>query len=345
MRKSLLLAMTLSLLLSGTAMVFGATAKKAVKAVPKKTAASSTVQLAGNNGVFGTVYSIVKSSPIYFRLKSAEFTTGQVIVGETLYAPGADEKLLVLHFTLQNPQKSEQPIRSDTLKFTVVDAVNTNHEGDERWGDERNHSEVDMSLKPAQTIDIYTCITVPSKGTIPKLMVMPPSDNNGPILRYDLTSPKNKVTALKAPFADPSDSSGYTALGVVQGKLNVLYPYYDFDFAVEKFEYTTDKLDKDEAPEDGTRYLVVTLLAKNKSPQNTLLRCDTIIPVLTTTDGDELEYQEMLLASANRPFNKDVRMGEENRVRIYFTLPERVTPKTLAIKEGESGRIYEFKVQ
>jgi hypothetical protein len=333
-----MLATIIPLLLCGT-VVFGA-----AKPAQKKPAASGTVQLAGDNGIFGTVYSLGKDNPIYFRLKSAEFTVDQVVVGNNIYVPRADEKLIVLHFTIQNPQKTEQFVRWDTLRFTAVDAMNTNHEGDELWGDERNHSEMSMMLKPAQTVEAYTCFAVPAKGIIPKLMVLPPVEGDK-ILRYDLTNPKNKVSALKAPFADPSDSSGYTALETVQGSMNVMYPYNNFDISVEKFEYTTNKLDKEEALEEGTRHLVVTLQTRSESPENAQLRWDTITPVLTSTDGEELEYNNMLLAAANRPIDKIAKCGEENRVRIYFTVPKGVTPKTLTIKEGDDNRSYEFKVQ
>jgi hypothetical protein len=136
MRKSLLLIPAVSLLLSGAVAASAATVKKSAKPAPKPAPKSGTVQLAGDNGVFGTVYSINKGNPIYFRLKSVEFTTNQVTIGENLYVPSAEEKLMVLHFTVQNPQKTEQFVRWDTLRFTAADAMNTNHEGDNEWGDE-----------------------------------------------------------------------------------------------------------------------------------------------------------------------------------------------------------------
>jgi hypothetical protein len=86
-------------------------------------------------------------------------------------------------------------------------------------------------------------------------------------------------------------------------------------------------------------------VVRSESPENAQLRWDTITPVLTSTDGEELEYNNMLLAAANRPIDKIAKCGEENRVRIYFTVPKGVTPKTLTIKEGDDNRSYEFKVQ
>ena len=335
------------------AVAAGAAAKPAVKSAAKLAAkpAAPAVQRAGGNGVFGKVYSSCQTGTLYFRLKSAEFTVDQVSVGETHYSPEADQKLLLLHFTIQNPQKVEQLVRWDSLNFTAVDAGNSNHEGGADWGDETasatgsrpSHNKVDMNLKPAQTIDVYTVVKVPAKGIIPKLMVLPGEDN-GPILRYDLTKPENKVTPLKPPVADPSDPSGYTALETVPAALNAVCSGDCFDVTVQKFDYTTGKLDKEDPPEEGTRYLVATLLVKNDTPEKNQLRWDMLGPGLTSTDGGERNYEGMLLATADRSFDRNLNPGEEVTVRIYFTVPKDVTPKTLTLKEDNS-RTYVFNVQ
>ena len=188
--------------------------KKPVKPQPKKPQAA-TVRLAGDNGEFGTVYSISKRSPIYFRLKSAEFTTNQVVIGNQVYVPKANEKLLILHFTVQNPQKTELYVRWDSLRFTAVDKTNTNCEGNNDWGDadDPKHSQVAMNLKPTQTVNLITPIVVPANSIVPKLMVLPSDEGDGPVLRYDLSGNiKNKVTPLTAPIADPADATGSLSL-------------------------------------------------------------------------------------------------------------------------------------
>lgn len=303
--------------------------------------ASGTPQLPGENGQLGAIYTMCKGSPLYFSLKSAEYTVEQVRIGDTTYMPKADEKLLVLHFTVQNPQKTEQLVRFDSLKFTAVDALNVNHEFCGDWGDAELHGSLNITLKPAQKIAAYTVIAVPAKGIVPKLMVQPPIDNDGGVLRYDL---HDKVASLKEPIADPADATGATALATVTGKLNTAYPYYYFTASVEKFEYVTDKI-LDETLEDGERFLVVTLLTKNATAADQLLRYDTFTTKLTSTDGEELEFGgDLLLATANRKFDQDIKPGTETRVRMFFKVPKDVTPKTLALKEEES-RTYEFEVK
>lgn len=304
------------------------------------TTSAGTVQLAGDNGELGKVYSLIKDNPIYFSLKSAEFTVAQVRMGDSLYTPKADEKLLLLRFTVQNPQKTEMYVRGDSLRITAVDAMNVNQECHGIWADAETRNALGMTLKPAQKIEVYTVIKVPAKGTVPKLMVLPPGDNMGPILRYDL---RGKVTGLKAPFADPADATGATALTTVKSTLATVNPCENYDVTVEKFSTTKEKLADDEL-EEGAQFLVVTLLLKNKSPNEVYTRWDTFTPVLTSTDGEEIEYKGMLLGTANRAFSQNVKGDQEVRVRLYFSMPAEVKPQTLSIKENES-RTYELPVQ
>ncbi len=342
MRKCLLLVLILSLI---------ACAAMAAKPKPKPTpkpAPKPSVQLAGDKGVFGTVYSIRKDNPLYFRLKSAEYTTQQVVIGDELYVPKADEKLLVLHFTIQNPQKTEQFVRWDSLKWNAVDSDNNNHEEQNDWGndDTPDHPRVEMNLQPAQTKNVITALVVPAKGSTPKLMVLP-GENNGPILRYmlypDPTAPsQNKPGTLAAPVADPKDTNGYTALQTVKGAVGTAYPYNDFDVTVEKFEYTTDKVG-DYEPEEGGRLLLVTALIKNEWPREEFLRWDSFAPTLATENGDSMDYKDMYSASAPRSFQQNVKPLGEARVRMIFSVPKDMTPGTLTLKEDES-RTYEFPV-
>jgi hypothetical protein len=302
---------------------------------------SRTVELAGDNGVLGRVYSLRKDTPLHFSLKSAEFTTQQVVVGEHAQFPSAAEKLLVLHFTVQNPSTDERYVRYDSLRFTAVDAMNVNHEGDNvDWGDEQSHQPVRISLKPAQRIDCYTALKVPAKGPIPKLMVLPGSDNDGPVLRYDL---RDKVTGLQPPIADPADATGATALDKVPAAAAAAYPLEGFDFTLEGLGWSTADLLGDGALENGERYLVATVLLQNDCPTEQYARYDMVTPTLISTDNEELKYNDMLLATANRAVRQDVAAGQSMRVRLIFTVPADTTPGTLSVCQGDS-RTFVYQV-
>lgn len=296
-------------------------------------------QLVGDAGELSKIYSLRKSNPMHFRLTSAEFTVSSVKIGDRLYMPAANEKLLVLHFTVQNPQKDLLLARNDSLKFTAVDAMNVNHEGENAWGDQQTQGSCDMMLKPAQKVDVYSVIRVPAKGEVPKLMVLP-GGNDGPVVRFDL---RGKVTPLKSPIADPSDPTGSTALETVPAVPGDAYPIGNFDITVEKSDYATGALDG-KTPAKGGRFLVVSLRMKNAAPTERLLRHDMIRPELTSTDGELLKYKGMLFGTSDRSIAQQTPGGQEMAVRIYFDVPKGATPKTLTIKSNDS-RTFEYEVK
>ncbi|WP_337871455.1 hypothetical protein [Meiothermus sp.] len=92
-----------------------------------QTQVAGTTQLAGGEGEFGKTYTLGKSYPLNFTLRSAEYAVNRVTAGTSVYAPKANEKLLVLHYTVQNPTQREQNVTWSSFKFTVVDAKDFNH--------------------------------------------------------------------------------------------------------------------------------------------------------------------------------------------------------------------------
>ena len=339
-------AVALMKLLGGKASYDAATGKvyingKGTPTAPSKNqAAFGTPQLPGDNGEIGQVYKLRNGNPVYFRLNSAEYTVSQVPFSKALTIPEADEKLLVIHFSVQNPQKDqEMTFRFDSLKFTAVDAMNVNHDH-KSIGDEQTKENLQMHLKPAQRVEAYTCIVVPASGEIPKLMVMPPTASDGPVLRYDL---RGKVAALPDSVADPADPTGATALQTAPAQLNAACPLRYYDLSVEKCETVTTAPDAS-ASKAGDSYFVVTMLCKNKAALESVLRFDTLAVTLTDTDGQQLKRgRDLLAASSSNFFNQKVAPGAEARVRCYFIVPKDAKPKTLAIREATS-RTYQWDV-
>ena len=331
-------------LLGGKATYDAAAGKLYINRAASSTSASAanfgTPQLPGDDGRLGQAYKLREGSPLYFRLNSVEYSVAQLQFGNATFTPKANEKLLVLHFSVQNPQATETLLRSDSLKFTAVDAMDVNHEGKVNLGDEQTQGELNIRLKPAQRVEAYVGIVVPAKGIIPKLMVIPPKTNDGPILRYDL---HEQVSPLAAPIADPTDPTGATALEVVPAQLHEPYPLRYFDVTVEGFETVTTALDAG-APPNGASYFVVTLSCRHMVPGESMLRFDTFGPTLTDAAGQELKlHGELLAATAARSFSQRIKFDTEATVRYYFTVPKDAKVKTFAIKEATS-RTYQYDV-
>lgn len=300
-----------------------------------------TTQLAGGEGAIGKTYSLGKGDyALNFTLKSAEFSVSRVTVGTNVYAPKANEKLLVLRYTVQNPQKRDMNLSYSSFKITAVDAKDVNHVFGNYIAREGSNDSLNVSLKPAQKIDAYLAFDVPAEGVVPKLIVE--RGDGSPVVRYDL----RRAKGLPAPFADPADASGATALQEVPAQVGQFYPGSNFDLKLEAVAYSTEAFEK-RPPEQGKRYLVATFTVKNataKTANEAAYSYSQFTFELRDADGDKEKFGGYLI-KASRDEHADGRLkpGEEARFRVYFTLPQDLAGKTLYVKEGDS-RTYAFDV-
>jgi Domain of unknown function (DUF4352) len=301
-----------------------------------------TSQLAGGEGAIGKTYSLGKTdNALNFTLTSAEYSLMPVTMGTTVYAPKANEKLLVLHYTVQNPQKRDVGISYSAFKITAVDAKDVNHVFDNYIARDGTNEKYDASLKPAQKVELYAAFAVPAAGPIPKLIVE--RNDGSPVVRFDL---RGKAKALVAPFADPADTSGASALMEVPAQTGTFYPGLNLGIKLENVAFSTDKMDA-KAPGEGKRYLIATFTIKNllgtsANPVN--FRYSNFKIELRDAEGERQTFDGYLIkASRDEHAEGSLKPGEEYRFRVYFTLPSDLGAKTLTIAEGES-RVYAFDV-
>ena len=320
-------------------------AKKSFVIVSSGTAPTDlqgTAQLAGGEGTIGKTYSLGKTdNALNVTLTGAEYSLSPVTMGTSVYAPKANEKLLVLHYTVQNPQKRDVTVYYGSFKITAVDAKDVNHVFDNYVAREGTTEIYNTALKPSQKVSLYAAFAVPAAGQIPKLIIEP--TDGAPVVRYDL---RGKVKGLVAPFIDPADSSGASALAEVPAQTGTFYPGLNLGIKLEGVAFSTDKMDT-KPPADGKRYLIATLTIKN-------LTGATANPInfsygnfkfeLRDAEGEKQVFNGYLIkASRDEHADGSLKPGEEYRFRVYFALPSDLGAKTLAISEGES-RVYAFDV-
>ncbi len=301
-----------------------------------------TTQQAGGEGVIGKTYSLGKTTnALNFTLSSLEYSVSPVTMGNYVYAPKANEKLLVMHYTVQNPQKSELGVTWDAFKFTAVDAKDINIVFNNYVAREGTTSVFNERLKPAQKISLLAAFAVPASGAIPKLIVE--RNDGSPVLRFDL---RGKVKPLVAPFADPADSSGSSALTEVPAQAGTFYPGSSLGIKLEGVAFSGEKMDG-KIPEDGKRYLIATFSIKNilgASANPVSFSYGNFKFELRDAEGDKQVFNGYLIkATRDEHADGSLKSGEEYRFRVYFTLPKDLTAKTLAVSQGES-RAYAFDV-
>jgi hypothetical protein len=289
-----------------------------------------TNQMPGDFGKLNTTYTIGKSSPINFTLKSVEYSLIPLSIGNSTWVPKADEKLLVLRYTVQNPTPQPQRYYWADILFTAVDNKDVNHEFINAISRDGLQEPLDISLKPAQKLEIITAIVVPAEGVVPKLIVQ--RERDAPVIRYDL---RGKAKPLPATVADTADASGTTPMKVIPAQPSTFYSIGVFDARLDEVAYVTVPLSGRE-PGEGKQWLTATFTIKNRSSHSNSYVWSDFLPELRDADGEKVDYnQSILKASRDESASGELAPGEEARIRFYFELPKDVTGKTLRLREGK----------
>ncbi|MDB5045215.1 MAG: hypothetical protein JWQ08_1265, partial [Deinococcus sp.] len=287
------------------------------------------------NAKVGQTLTVGKQSPLNFTLLSASYTAGRVLLGPSLIVPKADEKLLVLRFTAHNPTRQDTSLSG--LKFTAVDIKDVNHVNVDTFVRAGPSEEYQASLKPAQKVEIVSVVRVPASGVVPKLIVQ---RGDGPVLRYDL---RTQAKAVPAPFADPKDKSGATALADAAARMGTVYGVGRYDLKLEGVAFSTEPMNGRTVPA-GKRYVLATVMMKNAGADADSPSHYSFKPELMDADGEPVEF--WLLAKGSRPeeaINRSVKPGEEYRVRLVFVAPEGVALRSLTLREPNShGLIFDL---
>lgn len=320
-------------------------AKTPVNTKNKATTGTTQLKGANDNPMFGYTYTLGKTAPINVTVDSAEYTVDQVSIGNGTYLTNANEKLLVIHYTLHNPNKSDYGLAWSTLEIFGVDANDKNCRFVAQVGIEGSGEKCSMWLKPGQKTHLYTLITVPAKGLLPKFVLQ---SRDRLVLRYDLSKKDakgnfvNKVKPLLPQIADPADPTGATALERVPSQIGEYCPLRGFDAKLDSVAFSDASI-QGRAPEKGRRYLVANVTARNGRSTDADFSWGSISPHLYDLDGGQISWNSTTLY-ASRDDNAHTRLapGQEVRVRYFFAVPTNLPLKSLTLQETNSGRVYAY---
>jgi hypothetical protein len=316
---------------------------------PTLAGAQGTTQLSGADAKVNQAYSVGQRSPLNFTLKSAELSLASTAIGTNPFTTTSTQKLLLVRFSVQNPQKNDVELSTTSYRFTVVDSRDVNV-SPEPFGSPiiARNGETDalrVQLKPAQRVDAYAVFVVSGQGTLPKLIVQRTGEEKAPVLRYDL---RPILKGLRAPFADASDPT--TALERVQGQPGTYYPTYNLDVKFEGAQFGTDTVAGANLKE-GNRWLWVTYSLRNPYPKTSdrnvsYGECSVTAELLDANDERVTTQQcGTPLYRPSRPERLpggELRPGDEVKVRMLFELPTNVGAKSFSLRGEDKGRTYTF---
>lgn len=308
--------------------------KKTVKKAPKRVVLG-TQQLKGDQAKIGVAYTLGKRDPLNVTLKKVEYSVEPLRMGNTIISLSANEKFLILHYTLHNPNPRNRGLAWSTFDIQAIDAKDTNWRYVTDVAMEGTGESCNMSLKPAQKTNVYTAIKVPASGEIPKIMFQ---TSDKLVLRYDI---RGKAVGLPAPIADPADATKATALEAVPAEMGVFYPLRELHCKIESAAYSTEQFNN-RPPRKGERYLIVTGTMKNNLFQKRSVSWNTIKPEFTDVDGGSIRAgDETYYASRDEGIRAEIEPGKEIRFRWVVQVPEKVAVKTMAVSQN-NGRKFVY---
>ena len=161
-------ALTLFALAAAT---FAALPSLAQNPKPQTNPTLGTPQLPGDNGKLKTIYQLgEKGSELHFTLDSAAVGL-HYAAPDDMFLAGKGQRLLILNFTVQNPQTKEMKLGAKSFAFTAVSPDDENYEfnGYLLHGTKKTH--LDQALKPAQKVKCIVVFAIHESGPINKLMV------------------------------------------------------------------------------------------------------------------------------------------------------------------------------
>ena len=289
----------------------------------------------GGDGVFGTAYTVSDGGeygPISITLLRAEYSAGHFnIAGRETVVPKPDEKLLILHYRVKNPNPSNFFFASRPL-FQTIDADEQMREdiGESRREDQKE--KVSAMLKPGQSLDdLVTCAVIPAQGPLPKLILTLGRvglDEEG--VTYPLGTGKNSVRPLPVPYADPADAA--TARAEVPARWGIAYMAGGYDIALISARFAPGPFGFLSADE-GQRFLVATVIVTNRN-WDTSYFDDTLAATLATSDSVKTSGYTPLQALRNAYFDgKELAPGESLTLRLAFPVAQEAAAGTLKIAE------------
>lgn len=338
------------------------TAKKPAPPVSTGEQSQGTQQMAGGDGVFGTVYTMVNGSDNHYNLQfiRARYT----LEPHNDYSgsmPMPDQKLFILTFAVKNPNK-DHDLDLGGIDITLVDENDNNYalgSGTTRIA-ANGTKEAYITLKPGQGIgqdpianELSLAITVPGNAKIKKILLkggratMPDEK----VLRFNIAgttggSPKNIIAPLPKYAADPTDPTGAVTVETANGVMGKYYPDGYFAIRLDSVVLSPDAVLKGNKAEDGKEWAVATMTCKNiysKEASTFDLGGEKII--LRDADNEKYNVDEAGKRKATRDEEAGsvyVDKNEELTFRYFFQVPKATKLKSLFFQSGKYGHSYQW---
>jgi hypothetical protein len=277
-------------------------------------------------------------------LNRVELSAGRYFLGGNAEIPDADEKLVIIHYTLQNPNLADVPVDGQSVNFAAIDSDKNGHNDLPEAQYEGTDNLVDDVLKGKETADFVKVIHVPAEGPLSALTVTP-APAGFDTVQFDLAG---HVSKLPPPYADLKDATGMTAAEPIPTRIGVSYPLGDCNITLIKAVFTHEALLSYNGifpPEDGDHFALFTFEVTCEHSTGMTFTAENLNPTLTSTDGDSIDPAGAPLLKSDddgAPFDTNLSYGVATRFRIYFPVAKSDSLASLTIQTTATSHRFSY---
>lgn len=308
--------------------------KPAPQKAPQKPAPNKptlgTVQLPGDNGKVGTTYQLgEKGGELHFTLNSARIASYFKNPQDNIFAKEG-ERLLILTFTAQNPQKgTDMSLSWSSFEFTAISPNDQNFTSSDYIYQADTLTHYNANLKPAQKVQVVKVVPIYNTGPVKKLMVR---RGSGAVLRYDLSDVLGKVESIFT-------NDGIDLANEGPGKIGTKFEVGGREIEVQEVATRTSKVG-DYEPSEDNQVITVQMKVTNLFAKPISVSWSSFQPSLTTEDGEQLDWRsDFISMGSGKTISQEVAPGESIRGLLVFAAPKGVLPNRLKLRENFTGRV------
>lgn len=293
----------------------------------------------------GTPHDMGMSTPLRFTLERLTYALGWTHHYRSV-ATVADntQKIVVIHFKLENAGNADLPFRDSTLKYQAIDEQGIVHERTTHMhvraaglttaaegGVQRVEGTV---LKPGQPVALYTAIVVPKRQRITRFAVAT-RERNAQELVFDVSG---KITPLPAGFHDGSPELVREVIDAAPGQF---LAGTSLDIQIDRMETTTDADRGSRRLRDGTQWVLVGMTIRNRSIDNQSISVGNFRETRLVDSAGELHAPVLTLhPTRHEQWRPVIEPGKTGSFIVSFAIPATASPDRLRLRViGNEGRI------
>ncbi|WP_339637650.1 hypothetical protein [uncultured Haliea sp.] len=303
---------------------------------PGDAAASTPLQ-------FNTPYALDGTKRLQFTLTRAQYALGWTDhVATRSGGANADEKMLVIFFTVENAGTEEIRFRDSTLEFLVIDEQGLVHERTAPMeirtarftaaAAAADHQLKETLLRPNSPLLLYTAVLVPKRLRMSQLLVRQGNSE----LSFPLSG---QIEPLPPAFQEGHPEVVREDIEVGPGQF---LPGPSFDIRIDRSEVTDDPARVGRKAAQGSeRWALVSMTVRNRAERAQKFSRGSFRETrIVDTRGEWHEPRLVLHAERAEKYGTPIDPGKSDRFIVAFRLTEDAAPKTLRLQvTGADGNL------